>query len=109
MSRGVQAKLLARLLRNAKKWKEASDKDMPRGGEQLYKELCRLDKMQPDSLTGGQWRLWVMRVRKTFKKFAEQDNGLGALVACLQDIFASLSTFLRIQGVKPPNTRVLEF
>lgn len=96
---------LAHLLRNAKKWKEDPDKDISRGGEQLYKELCRLDKMQPETLTKGKWRAWVMRVRKIFKKFAGQRNGLGALATRLQDTFASLSTFLRIQGVEPTNNR----
>ncbi len=96
---------LAHLLRHAKKWKEDPDKDIARGGEQLYKELCRLDKMQPDTLTEGEWRPWVMRVRKIIKNYAEQGNVLGTLVARLQATFTSLSTFLRIRGVEPTNNR----
>ena len=102
---GFRQSCLAHLLRNAKKWKEDPDKDIARGGKQLYNELCRLDKMQPDTLTEGYWQAWVMRVGNIIKKYAEQSNGLGTLVARLRDTFESLSTFLRVRGVEPTNNR----
>ena len=98
---------LTHLFRHAKKWKEAPDKDIARGRKQLYNELCRLNKMQPDTLTEAYWQAWVMRARNIIKNYAEQSNGLSILVARLRDTFESLSTFLCIRGVtvEPMNHR----
>lgn len=96
---------LAHLLRAAKKLAEDPVPEIAQGGKRLYKELCRLTKMDADTLVRGEWQAWTMRMKGLLNKYMTQKDGLGTLAKRLNKAFDSLYTFLRIRGVEPTNNR----
>ena len=68
---------LAHLLRAAKKFAQDPDPDRARGGKRLYKELCRLTKLNRERLTEVEWRVLNMRLKGPINKPKTRDDGLG--------------------------------
>ena len=94
---------LAHLSRAAKKLSQDPVAEIAKGGLRLYKELCRLTKIDRETLTEGEWRALMMRVKGLINLFKKRDDCLGTLAWRLEKDGVSLYTFLRIAGVEPTN------
>ena len=93
----------AHLSRAAKKLSQDPVAEIAKGGLRLYKELCRLTKIDRETLTEGEWRALMMRVKGLINLFKKRDDCLGTLARRLEKDGVSLYTFLRIAGVEPTN------
>ena len=94
---------LAHLSRAAKKLSQDPVAEIAKGGLRLYKELCRLTKIDRETLTEGEWRALMMRVKGLINLFKKRDDCLGTLARRLEKDGVSLYTFLRIAGVEATN------
>ena len=94
---------LAHLSRAAKKLSQDPVAEIAKGGLRLYRELCRLTKIDREALTEGEWRALMMRVKGLINLFKKRDDCLGTLARRLEKDGVSLYTFLRIAGVEATN------
>ena len=94
---------LAHLSRAAKKLSQDPVAEIAKGGLRLYNELCRLTKIDRETLTEGEWRALMMRVKGLINLFKKRDDCLATLARRLEKDGVSLYTFLCIAGVEPTN------
>ena len=96
---------LAHLCRAARKQAEDPSPDIAKCGQQLYKELSRFTKIDPETLTEGEWRASNMRLKGLINKFMDRKDGLGRLTSRLKKSWTSICTFLRVPEVERTNNR----
>ena len=96
---------LAHLLRKARKFAEDPVPEIARGGRWILAELGRLNEMEDNPPTNGEYMAWKGRFSRWVRKYEAFGGELGTYARHLRREAGCIVTFLSYEGVEPTNNR----